>query len=335
MSEPKKIAISCGDLNGIGLELLAKIFADERMFQFCTPVLYANGDIFKAHSSIDGIGNVPCKTISNLNEIEVNKVNVLQIWNEAVTIDFGEPKKDLSQYTVTSLKKATKDVIDKQLDALVTLPINKDVISNQTFNYTGHTEYLRDATGQQESLMFLVANTTMRVGLVTNHLPIKDVAKNISQSNILKKVQLMHQSLKEDFGIVKPKIALLGLNPHAGDNGLIGKEEHTTILPAINKLMRDGIIAVGPYSADGFFGMGMYKQYDGVMAMYHDQGLLPFKMLCFDEGVNFTAGLPIVRTSPDHGTAYNIAGKGFGNPESLRNAIFMAIEIVNQRQLNS
>ena len=331
MSKAIKVAISCGDLNGIGLETLAKVFSDSRMFDFCIPVLYANKDVFTAHKNAAEVHELETRVINSPDDAQKNVLNIIEVWKENVSIQFGEPDESISKFTITSLKKAAKDVIEKRADALVTLPINKDVISNEDFPYKGHTEFLRDECNAQESLMFLVSDN-MRVGLITNHLPIHEVSEAITQGAILKKMQLMNTSLQQDFGIQKPKIAVLGLNPHAGDNGLIGTEEHTTILPAIDKLMQDGLLAVGPYSADGFFGMAMYTKYDAVMAMYHDQGLLPFKMISFDDGVNFTAGLSIVRTSPDHGTAYDIAGMAKANPESLRNAIFKAGEIVQKRQ---
>ncbi len=326
-----KIAISCGDLNGIGIETLLKTFSDKRMYSYCTPIVYANEAILELHkNTLDNI-KVHLHEINQVDQAKEGVLNVLNCIPNDINIKFGEPDSEISAYTVKSLKMATQDVIDGKAEALVTLPINKDVINKADFLYPGHTEYLREVSGVEESLMFLVSES-MRVGLITNHVPIKDVADNINQSAILKKVHLMHQSLQQDFGLSNPKIAILGLNPHAGDNGLIGEEELSIIVPAIEKLMSEGIIAIGPYSADGFFGMGMYSKYDGVMAMYHDQGLLPFKMISFDQGVNFTAGLPFVRTSPDHGTAYDIAGKDKANPESLRNAIFMATEIVKKRQ---
>lgn len=332
MSKIIKVAISCGDLNGIGLETLAKVFSDKRMFDFCTPILYANKDVFIAHKNVVESNEIQIQIIKQPNEAKKSVLNIIEVWDEDVSIQFGEPDPSISKYTIRSLQHATQDVMQGKAQALVTLPINKDVISNQDFPYKGHTEYLRDVCNVSESLMFLVSDT-MRVGLVTNHLSINEVPAGITQAAILKKVQLMNRSLQEDFGIQKPKIAVLGLNPHAGDNGLIGTEEHTIILPAIDKLMQDGVVAVGPYSADGFFGMAMYTKYDGVMAMYHDQGLLPFKMISFNDGVNFTAGLPIVRTSPDHGTAYDIAGLGNANSESLRNALFKAREIVFKRSI--
>lgn len=329
MSNTLKIAISCGDLNGIGIETLIKTFEDKRMFDFCTPILYANEKVIATLQEILSM-KYDVNVIAYPEAAKDGILNIINVWKDDVSIDFGTPDSNISTYTIQSLQAATEDVIAKKADALVTLPINKDVINKNDFKHKGHTEYLREKLNVEETLMFLVSEE-MRVGLVTNHYPIQEVSAQITQSAILKKVQLMHQSLQNDFGIDKPKIAVLGLNPHAGDNGLIGTEEHTTIIPALDKLTNDGIIAVGPYSADGFFGMGMHSKYDAVMAMYHDQGLLPFKMISFDQGVNYTAGLPIVRTSPDHGTAYDIAGKGIASPESLRQAIFMAVEIVNQR----
>lgn len=332
MSERMKIAISCGDLNGIGLETLLKTFRDKRMFNYCTPVLYANKSVVEAHQNSLADVKLNFHEINQIDQANDDVLNIINCIPSDITINFGQPDGSISTHTVNSLKRATQDVMDGKADALVTLPINKDVINKGDFDYKGHTEYLRDVSGAEESLMFLVSES-MRVGLITNHYAIKDVASEVTQAAILKKVMLMHNSLQQDFGIGKPKIAVLGLNPHAGDNGLIGSEELSIIVPALEKLMADNIIAVGPYSADGFFGMGMYSKYDGVMAMYHDQGLLPFKMISFDQGVNFTAGLPFVRTSPDHGTAYDIAGKDKANPESTRNAIFMATQIAKKRLL--
>jgi len=327
-----KIAISCGDLNGIGIETLLKTFNDKRMFSYCTPILFANEAILKPHLNTLANITVPTHEINQVDQANQGALNIINCLPSDIKIRLGRPDNAISKHVVSSLSKATEAVINGEADALVTLPINKDVISKADFEYTGHTEYLREKAGVDESLMFLVSDL-MKVGLVTNHHPIKDVAGMINEEIIIKKVKLMNHSLINDFGITKPKIAVMGLNPHAGDNGLIGDEELSIIVPAIEKLTRQGIICVGPYSADGFFGMSAYSKYDGIMAMYHDQGLLPFKMLCFGDGVNFTAGLPFIRTSPDHGTAYDIAGKDKANPESLRNALFMANEIKKQRDL--
>jgi len=330
MSEKIKIAISCGDLNGIGIETLLKTFDDKRMYSYCIPILYANKNVVEQHISILKNDHVQLHEINQAEQANDDVLNIINCFHGEIKINPGTPDRSISSCTIDSLERATQDVIDGKAAALITLPINKDVINQSEFQHKGHTEYLREKAGVDESLMFLVSEA-MRVGLVTNHFAIKDVAAEITQAAIIKKVTLMHRSLQQDFGIVKPTIAILGLNPHAGDNGLIGEEELSIIVPAIETLNEQGMIAVGPYSADGFFGMGMYSKYDGVMAMYHDQGLLPFKMISFDEGVNFTAGLPFVRTSPDHGTAYDIAGKNLANPESLRNAIFSALHIAKKR----
>ncbi len=332
MTDRITIAISCGDLNGIGLETLIKVFSDKRMYQFVTPVLYANLNTFEQHLDTLPDYTVVYSSIRSIDEAKADRLNILQVWDESINVHFGEPDPELSRFTVKSLEKATDDVMAGLVDALVTLPINKDVMNKADFNAPGHTEYLKERAGVEESLMFLVSDD-MKVGLVTNHLPISEVAQNIRQSTILRKVNLMNRSLIHDFGIEKPKIAILGLNPHAGDNGLIGTEELKIIIPAIEKLTQEQIIALGPYSADGFFGKAEYAKFDGIMAMYHDQGLMPFKMTSFGRGVNFTAGLPFVRTSPDHGTAYSIAGQDLADAGSLRNAIFMAHEIVQNRNL--
>ncbi len=334
MAEKMKIAISCGDLNGIGIETLLKSFHDNRMFSYCTPILYANESIVSAHQSTLDRVDVAFHEINQADQAKEGVLNILNCIPSDLTINLGKPDNSLSKHVVTSLSKATESVIQQHNDALITLPINKDVISKADFQYTGHTEYLREKAGVEESLMFLVS-PIMRVGLVTNHDPIKQVAEKVSQETICKKIRIMNQSLKQDFGITKPKIAVMGLNPHAGDNGLIGHEEQSIIIPALEQLKNEGVICVGPYSSDGFFGMGLYSKFDGVMAMYHDQGLLPFKMICFDDGVNFTAGLPFIRTSPDHGTAYDIAGKDLASAESVRNAIFMAADIRKQRVLQT
>lgn len=333
MSNLKKIAISCGDLNGIGLETLIKTFEDKRMFQLCIPILYANKHAFLFHSKHLEAKKIPFELINHADNAVENKLNILTTWEDEAPIEFGQENPKMAKYAIASLKRATEDTIAKYCDAIVTLPIHKEVMSGGgDFPYKGHTEYLRDVTNVEECLMFLVSDE-LRTGLVTNHVAISGVAKGVHQKAILTKAKLMHQSLKVDFGINQPKIAVLGLNPHAGDNGLIGKEEESIIAPALEKLKQEGIQVFGSYSADGFFGMGLHKKFDAVLAMYHDQGLLPFKLMCFDTGVNFTAGLPIVRTSPDHGTAFDIAGKGLASSNSLRNAIFTACDIAAKREL--
>lgn len=332
MGNLKKIAISCGDLNGIGLETLIKTFEDKRMFQLCIPVLYASKGAFLFHHKQLNARKIPFQLINDASEAVEQKLNILTAWEGDATIEFGKEDPQMAKYAIASLKKATEDTINGRCDALMTLPIHKEVMSGGgDFPYKGHTEYLRDVTNVEECLMFLVSDE-LRTGLVTNHVAISGVAKGVHQKAILTKAKLMHQSLKVDFGINQPKIAVLGLNPHAGDNGLIGKEEENIIAPALEKLKAEGIQAFGPYSADGFFGMSLHKKFDAVLAMYHDQGLLPFKLMCFDKGVNFTAGLPIVRTSPDHGTAFDIAGKGLASPNSVRNAIFSACDIAAKRE---
>lgn len=331
MLDKIKVVFSCGDINGIGLECLIKVFEDERMFKFFTPIVYASRQIVNFHRNTLKHSSISINEIREIDHAREGKLNVVNFSKENVKLNFGQPDKSIASYVLESLKLSVDAVLNKKADAIITLPINKEVLHSDQFNYSGHTEYLRDRSGVEESLMFLVTEQ-LKVGLVTNHLSIGQVAGSITEDAIIKKAKIMHHSLKKDFGMVEPKIALLGLNPHAGDNGLIGKEEIEVIDQAIQKLNKNGVRAFGPYSADGFFGMKQYAKFDAVLAMYHDQGLIPFKMLAFEDGVNFTAGLPIVRTSPDHGTAYDIAGKDKADPTSLRNSIFTALQICRNRE---
>ena len=325
-----KVGFSIGDLNGIGGELIVKTLQDKHLLELCTPIIYASskmitflGVYFEVPFRFNGIQ----KTQNAL----PSEINVLDVWTETVSITFGEPTREAGRYAILSLEAAVKDLKSAAIDVLVTLPINKYNIHSDNFQFPGHTDYLNQQL-EGDSLMFMISDK-LRIGLLTDHLPIAEVASQINETLVCKKVEIIYQSLKCDFGIGNPKIALLGLNPHAGDNGVIGPEDHRILKPALQRLKDGGICVDGPYSADSFFGSDAYKNFDAVLAAYHDQGLIPFKTLTFGSGVNFTAGLNKVRTSPDHGTAYEIAGQGIASIDSFRKAIYYGIDIFRQRQL--
>lgn len=322
------IGISLGDINGIGPEVIIKTLSDNRLLSYFTPVIYGSSKILSYYKKVIGIHDFHYNQVKN--GIQSKRINIYDCWHETIDVKSGESNADGGKYAQISLSKAVEDLKNGNLDALVTSPINKHNIQSETFTFNGHTEYLASVFECNDYLMLMVSGK-LRIAVVTGHLPIKKVSKIITKSEILKKVRVFENSLKQDFGILKPRIAVLGLNPHAGDEGILGKEEQKEILPAIEELKKKNKLIFGPYSADGFFGSGSYKKFDGILAMYHDQGLIPFKSLSFGSGVNFTAGLPIVRTSPDHGTGYPIAGKNKANPDSFRNSIFLAIDILKQR----
>ena len=322
------VGISIGDLNGIGSEVVLKTFEDSRMLEFCTPVIFANVKIisfvkktFESTSAIHGI--------DNLDQIVVGKINVLNVWRENVEVNFGVNDDAIGKYAIKSFVTATKALKEGKIDVLVTAPINKYNIQSDDFKFPGHTDYLNQEL-EGNALMFMVQDN-LRVGLITDHIPVNEVASHLTENLIQQKIETIKKSLIQDFSINKPKIAVLGLNPHAGDGGVIGKEDDTVIKPVIKKLFEKGTMVFGPYPADGFFGNGQYEKFDAVIATYHDQGLIPFKTLSFGNGVNYTAGLNKIRTSPDHGTAYDIAGKGIANHNSFKEAVFLAIDIFNSR----
>jgi 4-hydroxythreonine-4-phosphate dehydrogenase len=330
MSEKLKVGISIGDVNGIGLEIIIKTLADSMIFNYCTPIVYGHTKVASFYRRITEVSELNFNVIDHPSNAQPRRANMINCWEEDVKIEPGTPNKEVGKYAFASLERATADLINGDIDALVTAPINKDTIQSESFNFPGHTEYLQNRDGAAESLMFLVSDT-LRVGVVTGHIPVAKVAESISTEKILAKLKLMNASLRNDFWIRKPKIAVLGLNPHASDNGLIGHEEQNIIIPAIEEARTNDILAFGPYAADGFFANGTYLQFDAVLAMYHDQGLIPFKQIAFESGVNFTAGLKFIRTSPDHGTAYDIAGKNLASEISFREAIFTAIHIARHR----
>ena len=322
------VGISIGDINGVGIEVILKTFEDKRMLDFCTPLLFGSSKVIAAHKKILNI-ETNIHEINSIQQIKDGEVNLLTIWKEDVMLELGSATKIGGQYAFKSLNEATKSLKKCEIDLLITAPINKETIQSEEFNFSGHTEFLeRNLDG--ESLMILM-NDFLRIGLITGHIPISKIAETITPELIESKVKILNNSLKQDFNINKPKIAVLGLNPHSGDNGVIGQEENELIKPTITSIHESGIFVYGPYAADGFFGSEAYKQFDGVLAMYHDQGLAPFKALTFGNGVNFTAGLSHVRTSPDHGTAFDISGKGKANSDSFKEAVFTGIKIFKNR----
>lgn len=323
-----KVGISIGDINGVGIEVVLKTFEDKRMLDFCTPILFGSTKVVSFYKKLME-SNIRIHTISNLNQAKDGEVNVLNVWQEDVEVTPGKSNNIGGKYALISLNSAVESLKNNQINVLVTAPINKENIQSDTFKFAGHTEFLEDKL-EGESLMILMTDD-LRVGLITGHIPISDISKTVTPELIKNKVAIMHQSLVQDFEISKPKIAVLGLNPHCGDKGVIGKEDDDLIRPTIAEIQKEGKLVYGPYAADGFFGSGTYKKFDAVLAMYHDQGLAPFKTLSFGKGVNFTAGLDKVRTSPDHGTAYEIAGKGTADENSFKEALFKAIEIYKKR----
>lgn len=328
-AELMKVGISVGDLNGIGAEIILKTFEDSRMLEFCTPVIFASiktMSFFKKHfdSAINFHG------INELTQIVEGKVNVLNVWKENPNIEFGKEDNEIGLFAVKSLEAATKALKNDEIDVLVTAPINKLTVQSDNFKFPGHTNYLAKELGGT-SLMFMVTEE-LKVGLLTDHVPVKDVSNAITAKLITEKIETVYNSLVQDFRIDRPRIALLGINPHAGDNGVIGEEDDKIVRPTLEKIREKGKLVYGPYSADSFFGSKNYKNFDAVIASYHDQGLIPFKTITFGEGVNYTAGLSKVRTSPDHGTAFEIAGKGEADESSFKEAVFMAIKIYENRK---
>ena len=333
MSDKIKLGISIGDINGIGIEVIMKTFGDKRMMELCTPIVFGSSKIASYQRNLLDEKSFSFHIIDNIEDARPNKANMLNCWPEEIPFDVGNETTDGGKYARESLKKATQFLKEGKVDALITAPIHKNNIQSEDFNFPGHTEYLQHHFGKEGALMILM-NEELRVALVTGHIPVSEIASKINADIILAKLETLNNSLQMDFDIPKPKIAVLGLNPHAGDGGVIGNEEQEIITPAIEKANEKGILAMGPFPADGFFGSHKYKNYDAVLAMYHDQGLVPFKTLSFGMGVNFTAGLEIVRTSPDHGTGFDIAGQGIANEQSFRQAVYRAIDIYRIRQRN-
>jgi 4-hydroxythreonine-4-phosphate dehydrogenase len=324
------VGISVGDLNGIGIELIIKTFTDSRIMDFCTPVVFASNKAINFYRKLMPEANLNTNVIKDISKATPKQLNILNVWEEEVEIKPGEMDNTGGKYGVISLQAAVQALKDKTIDALVTAPLHKYTMQSSEFNFTGHTPYLKQTFNADEVLMLMTAEN-MKVALLTEHLAIGDVAKNITKEQIIKKINLLKASLKKDFGIDRPRIAVLGLNPHAGDEGLVGREEKDIIRPAVLEAKKNDCIVMGPYPADAFFARGSHEKFDAVLAMYHDQGLIPFKSLAVGEGTNFTAGLQVIRTSPDHGTAFDIAGKNKADESSFRSAVFAAIDIFDTR----
>jgi 4-hydroxythreonine-4-phosphate dehydrogenase len=333
MTEKAKpvIGITCGDLNGIGTELIIKTFSDNRILDICTPVIFGSNKLINFYRKSIPEVNLNYQSTREFNRLNNKQINLFSCWEEEVVITPGQLTETGGKYAVLSLQTAVAALKQKQIDGLVTSPIHKKNIQSAEFNFTGHTPYLKTMFGVNDVVMMLCADG-FRVALATEHIPVSEVSKYITRETILSKLSILHQSLQKDFGIDKPRIAVLGLNPHAGDEGLIGSEEETIIKPAVREAKNNNMLVVGPYSADAFFARRQFEKFDAVLAMYHDQGLIPFKTLAVGEGVNFTAGLPAVRTSPDHGVAFDIAGKDKANNSSFLTAIFECIDIINRRR---
>jgi 4-hydroxythreonine-4-phosphate dehydrogenase len=325
------VGISQGDINGIGLEVILKTFLEPGIADICTPVLFSSQKTVSYYRKVLGLEEFSFNPMREFAQLSHKKVNVFVCYEEEVNIEMGKMTEIGGKYAYLSLSRAALALQEKHIDVLVTAPINKSNIQSDNFKFIGHTEYLSDKFGG-EALMLLCSESGLRIAVATGHVPVKEVASKLTIDGISKKILQLHTSLVQDFGIRKPRIAVLGLNPHAGDHGAIGKEDQEMILPAIEKTKVNGLV-YGPYSADGFFGNGTYRQFDGILAMYHDQGLIPFKTLAFHDGVNFTAGLNVVRTSPDHGTGYDIAGKSVASEQSFKSALYTAIDIFKNRKL--
>ncbi len=326
-----RVGITHGDINGIGYEVILKMLEDSRILELCTPVVYGSAKIAAHYRKLLGMGNIPFNQVDDASDITPGANNIVNVVGEDVKVDVGQSTEVAGQAAFVALERAVADLAEGKIDVLVTAPINKHNIQSPLFSFPGHTEYLESAAGDGSKALMILCNDTLRVALVTCHMPITEIAAHIDVDTIVGKLKLFNHSLIQDFGLDHPRIAVLSLNPHAGENGLLGKEETEIIDPAIAAAQEAGICCFGPYAPDGFFGSGQYTKFDGVLAMYHDQGLTPFKTLAMDSGVNFTAGLPIVRTSPDHGTGYDIAGTGVASEESLRAALYRAIDVYRNR----
>jgi len=325
------IGITCGDLNGIGTELIIKVFSDSRVLELCTPVIFASNKVINFYRKTLPEINFNWQNIKDLSRLNAKQMNIYNCWEEDVNITPGQLTESGGKYAVKSLQAAVHALKQNHIDGLVTAPIHKKNVQSAEFNYTGHTPFLKNYFGVNDVVMILFANQ-FRVALLTEHIPVNEVAANVTKEAIVRKLTILNESLQKDFGIDRPKIAVLGLNPHAGDEGLIGKEEETIIKPAIKEVKQSNVIVTGPFSADAFFARQFHNRFDAVLAMYHDQGLIPFKTLASGEGVNYTAGLPVIRTSPDHGTAFDIAGKGKADESSFRTAVFECLTIINKRK---
>ena len=327
-----RVGITHGDINGIGYEVILKAFSDATMLDLCTPIVYGSPKVATFHRKSMDIQTNFC-IISTAEGALDNKLNILNCTEDELKVELSKSTPEAGKAALDALERALQDYKDGLIDVLVTAPINKHNIQSDSFHFPGHTEYIEERVGEGEKALMILLKDDFRVALVTGHLPIREVADAVTKELIMEKLSIFHRSLKEDFGIDAPRIAVFSLNPHAGDNGVIGTEESEVIVPAIQEMVAKGVQCFGPYPADGFMGSGNYSHFDGILAMYHDQGLAPFKAMAMDEGVNFTAGLPIIRTSPAHGTAYDIAGQGIASESSFRQAIYTALDVFRNRQI--
>lgn len=333
MHDKIKVGITHGDINGIGYETILKVLEDNRMLELCTPVVYGSAKIAAAYRKALQLGPVPFTQIESAAEATGDANYMINVVGEDIHPEPGVASAEAGNAAFESLERAVADLTRGDIDVLVTAPINKATIHSEQFSFPGHTEYLESvAAGDGSKALMILCNDTMRVALLSTHTPISRVAETVNKDDIMERLKTFDRSLRRDFGIDTPRIAVLGLNPHAGDGGLLGSEENDIIAPAVKEAREGGILAFGPYAADGFFGAGQFGKFDGILAMYHDQGLAPFKALAMNSGINFTAGLPFVRTSPDHGTGFDIAGKGLASPDSMRMAIYAAIDIYRNRR---
>ena len=325
------VGITHGDINGVGYEVILKIFSEPAMLDLCTPIIYGSPKVATYHrKALELTTNFV--TVQHAEEAVDGKLNLVDCLSEEVKIDFGQATAESGKAALKALERAMDDYRNGLFDVLVTAPINKAAIQGDGFHFPGHTEYIQERAGEGNEALMILMNEALRVALVTTHLPIREVPQAITKETVMRKIRIFHDALRKDFNVSKPRIAVLALNPHAGDGGLLGSEEKEVIAPAVEEMAKEGILCMGPCAADGFFGNRTYDYFDGVLAMYHDQGLAPFKALSMTDGVNFTAGLPIVRTSPDHGTAYDIAGKGKADESSMRQAVYTALDVFRNRQ---
>lgn len=327
-----KVGITQGDINGIGYEVIIKTLANPHILELCTPIVYGSSRVASYHRKTLDVPNFNINLVRNAESAVNKRANIINVYDKEVKIDLGLSTEVAGQLSLLSLKAAVEDLKNKHIDVLVTAPINKKNIQSQDFRFAGHTEYLAEQFGVKDHLMLMVSKA-IRIGVITGHVPLKDIPSLLNIDLILSKIRVLNKSLYKDFGIKRPLIAVLGLNPHSGDGGLFGTEEQDIIIPAIKKTKEEGIFVFGPYSADGFFGSSSFTHFDAVLAMYHDQGLIPFKTLAFESGVNYTAGLPVIRTSPVHGTAYEIAGKNQASADSFREALYLAIDMFRNRKM--
>lgn len=325
-----RVGITHGDINGVGYEVILKTFSDPTMLELCTPVVYGSPKVAAYHRKAMEI-QTSFSIVNSAEEVQDGRVNVVNCIEEELKVELTKPTPEAGKTALAALERALADYREGLFDVLVTAPINKHTIQSDAFHFPGHTEYIEERVGEGQKALMILLKGDFRVALVTGHVPVRDIAGELTKELVMEKMEIFHRSLKKDFGIDNPRIAVFSLNPHAGDNGLLGTEEQEVIIPAMKEMIARGVQCFGPYPADGFMGSGNYTHFDGILAMYHDQGLAPFKALAMDEGVNFTAGLPIVRTSPAHGTAYDIAGKGIASEDSFRQAVYVAMDVFRNR----